>query len=53
MTNVTDARLTVDGTTRELSIERSTVGNDGVSMSTLLRDTGLYLRRLSGGTVSG
>ncbi|MDE0572635.1 citrate synthase [Demequina sp. B12] len=41
MTRVVDARLTVDGTTRELPIERATVGNDGMSVSTLLRDTGL------------
>ncbi|WP_084106037.1 citrate synthase [Demequina sp. NBRC 110056] len=41
MTRVVDARLTVDGTTRELPLERSTVGNDGVSVSTLLKDTGL------------
>ncbi|GIG53570.1 citrate synthase [Demequina activiva] len=41
MTRVVDARLTVDGTTRELPLERSTVGNDGVSVTTLLKDTGL------------
>ncbi|WP_062135916.1 citrate synthase [Demequina aestuarii] len=41
MTRVVDARLTVDGTTRELPLERSTVGNDGVSVATLLSDTGL------------
>ncbi len=41
MTQVVDARLTVDGTTRELGIERATVGNDGLSVATLLRDTGL------------
>src|SRR6187399_83132 len=41
MAQVVDARLTVDGTTRELSIERATVGNDGVSVATLMRDTGL------------
>ncbi|MFV0634213.1 citrate synthase [Demequina sp.] len=41
MTRVVDARLTVDGTTRELPLERATVGNDGVSVSTLLSDTGL------------
>src|SRR6187402_3212371 len=41
MAQVVDARLTVDGTTRELGIERATVGNDGVSVATLLRDTGL------------
>jgi len=41
MGTVVDARLTVDGNTRELALERATVGNDGVSVSTLLRDTGL------------
>jgi citrate synthase len=41
MAQVVDARLTVDGTTRELPLERATVGNDGVSVATLLRDTGL------------
>ncbi|MDN4479989.1 citrate synthase [Demequina muriae] len=41
MTRVVDARLTVDGTTRELPLERSTVGNDGVSVATLLSETGL------------
>ncbi|WP_084078922.1 citrate synthase [Demequina sp. NBRC 110057] len=41
MTRVVDARLTVDGTARELPIERSTIGNDGMSVSTLLKDTGL------------
>jgi len=41
MAPVVDARLTVDGTTRELPLERATVGNDGISVATLLRDTGL------------
>jgi citrate synthase len=41
MAQVVDARLVVDGTSRELPIERATVGNDGVAISTLLRDTGL------------
>ena len=41
MAQVVDARLTVDGTVRELPIERATIGNDGLSVSTLLRDTGL------------
>jgi citrate synthase len=41
MSRVVDARLTVDGTTRELPLERSTVGNDGASVATLLKDTGL------------
>ncbi len=41
MTRVVDARLTIDGNTRELPIERSTVGNDGVAVTSLLSDTGL------------
>ena len=41
MGSVVDARLTVDGNTRELALERATVGNDGVSVATLMRDTGL------------
>jgi citrate synthase len=41
MAQVVDARLIVDGTTRELPIERATIGNDGLGISTLLRDTGL------------
>ena len=41
MGTVVDARLTVDGSTRELPIERATVGNDGISVATLMRDTGL------------
>jgi len=41
MAKVVDARLTVDGTTRELALERATVGNDGISVATLLRDTEL------------
>jgi citrate synthase len=41
MGSVVDARLTVDGSTRELALERATVGNDGVSIATLMRDTGL------------
>src|SRR6187402_1669556 len=41
MGTVVDARLTVDGSSRELALERATVGNDGVSISTLMRDTGL------------
>jgi citrate synthase len=41
MAQVVDARMTIDGTTRELAIERATVGNDGLSVATLLRDTGL------------
>jgi len=41
MAHVVDARLTVDGSMRELPLERAAIGNDGVSVSTLLRDTGL------------
>ncbi len=41
MTEVKDARLTVDGSTIELEIERASIGNDGLSVSNLLRDTGL------------
>ncbi len=41
MTQVKDARLTVDGSTSELEIERASIGNDGLSVSNLLRDTGL------------
>lgn len=41
MAQVVDARLTVDGNTRELPIERATVGNDGLAINTLLKDTGL------------
>ena len=41
MGTVVDARLTVDGNTKELGLERATVGNDGVAIATLLRDTGL------------
>jgi citrate synthase len=41
MAQVVDARLTVDGTSRELPIERATVGNDGLGITTLLKDTGL------------
>jgi len=41
MAQVVDARLTIDGNTRELSLERATLGNDGLSVATLLRDTGL------------
>lgn len=41
MAQVVDARLTIDGVTRELPLERATIGNDGVSVATLLRDTGL------------
>jgi citrate synthase len=41
MAHVGDVRLTVDGKTRELPIVRATVGNDGLSIAPLLRDTGL------------
>jgi citrate synthase len=41
MSHVKDARLTVDGSTSELEIERATVGNDGLGVANLLRDTGL------------
>ena len=41
MEHVGDARLTTDGQTREIPIERATAGNDGLSIATLLRDTGL------------
>jgi len=41
MGQVVDARLTIDGKTRELPLERATVGNDGIAVTSLLRDTGL------------
>ncbi|NTV39654.1 MAG: citrate (Si)-synthase, partial [Demequinaceae bacterium] len=41
MSHVTGARLTVDGSTSELEIERATIGNDGIGVSNLLKDTGL------------
>ncbi len=41
MAQVQDVRLTVDEVARELPLTRASVGNDGVSVSTLLRDTGL------------
>ncbi|WNM25114.1 citrate synthase [Demequina capsici] len=41
MVHVEEAQLTVDGVTRGLSIERATVGNDGLPIPTLLNDTGL------------
>ena len=41
MSHVKDARLTIDGSTSELKIERATVGNDGLGVSNLLKDTGL------------
>ncbi|MBC7299069.1 MAG: citrate synthase [Demequina sp.] len=41
MTQVKDAQLTVDGVTSALEIERATIGNDGLSVSNLLSDTGL------------
>ncbi|WP_291378606.1 citrate synthase [Demequina sp.] len=41
MTEVKDAQLTVDGSTTELHIERASIGNDGIAVSNLLRDTGM------------
>ena len=41
MSHVQNARLTVDGSTSELEIERATVGNDGLGVANLLKDTGL------------
>ncbi|WP_062208999.1 citrate synthase [Demequina oxidasica] len=41
MAQVVDARLIVDGNSRELGIERATIGNDGLAIPTLLSDTGL------------
>src|SRR5690606_19939899 len=41
MAHVVDARLVVDGTSRELPLVRATVGNDGLVVSSLLRDSGL------------
>ncbi len=41
MSQVTDARLTVDGSASELEIERATIGNDGLSVANLLSTTGL------------
>ncbi len=41
MGNAKDAKLVVDGTTHDLPIERASVGNDGLTVATLLRDTGL------------
>jgi citrate synthase len=41
MAQVVDARLIVDGNSRELGIERATIGNDGLAIPTLLNDTGL------------
>jgi citrate synthase len=41
MTEVKDAQLTVNGSTTELHIERASIGNDGISVSNLLRDTGM------------
>src|SRR6478735_9774461 len=37
----TTVELVVDGTSRDLPVVRATEGNDGVVVSTLLRDTGL------------
>ncbi len=41
MSEVKDAQLTVDGSTTKLEIERASVGNDGLSVTSLLSDTGL------------
>lgn len=41
MTQETGARLTFGSTTTELPLERASIGNDGVSVATLLHDTGL------------
>src|SRR5660398_12439 len=41
MTEVKDVQLTVDGSTSKLEIERASVGNDGLSIGHLLRETGL------------
>ena len=41
MGNVKEARLMVDGTALPVLIERATLGNDGLSIPNLLRDTGL------------
>jgi citrate synthase len=41
MTQETGARLTFGSTTTELPIERASIGNDGVSVASLLHDTGL------------
>jgi citrate synthase len=41
MGNAKEAKLVVDGTTHDLPIERASVGNDGLTVATLRRDTGL------------
>lgn len=41
MVHVEEAKLTVDGVSRDLEIERASVGNDGFGIPTLMRDTGL------------
>lgn len=41
MTQETGARLTLGSTTTELPLEQASIGNDGVSVATLLHDTGL------------
>ncbi len=41
MTQETGARLTFGSTTTELPLEQASIGNDGVSVATLLHDTGL------------
>lgn len=41
MTQETGARLTFGSTATELPLERASIGNDGVSVASLLHDTGL------------
>ncbi|MDN4472797.1 citrate synthase [Demequina zhanjiangensis] len=41
MVHVEEAKLTVDGVSRDLEIERASVGNDGFAIPTLLKDTGM------------
>ncbi len=41
MSHVKDVKLDVDGVVSPLSLERSTVGNDGLSVANLLSSTGL------------
>ena len=41
MTENTSAQLSVDGKTVELARENSVVGNDGLNIGPLLKDTGL------------
>lgn len=41
VSHVKDVKLDVDGVVSPLSLERSTVGNDGLSVANLLSSTGL------------